>query len=445
MSFSSTSLLEETRLDLRSLLVINGFGPKAVAVATKHNKSGKVSRYRIKARRLEGTEAASLRNKPLKAIHTGDLEVDSDRTSVWDSDSQCSDTSLSKWRSCPDSLNNNYHSNYRDTLRFDICDNKVNLTFGGPDHKVLNKARSRVHDETNNTMNFNSNNDQTASSEHETKRDKFDSHLERLLRSEGTTTSRDTAMNSLSSDDSFHAYDRERCLKREKRRKKTNKNTASDQESIAPRSSSPSIPCSDSSGFTPSECLDMENLSSVTPSIVEYHSETPSVSSCLNTSARCVVPGVSCSLAYIMPVTQTQDTTQRCLPRLCMTYQNDACVPSTVSVLHSSARQVTDKAPQPVENEPEKGTLQCTEPCTQSVLTTEQCAPLSDIYKDKFTGRLHYFLQLQTLENEVKEKDQTLKQLTMALKNKERAHEVSISAKKCSSLFIGETGVVVRT
>ena len=211
--------------------------------------------------------------------------------------------------------------------------------------------------------------------------------------------------------------------------KKTNKNTASDQESIAPRSSSPSIPSSDSSGFTPSECLDMENLSSVTPSIVEYHSETPSVSSCLNTSARCVVPGVSCSLAYIMPVTQTQDTTQSCPPRLCMTYQNDACVPSTVSVLHSSARQVTDKAPQPVENEPEKGTLQCTELSTQSVLISEECAPLSDIYKDKFTGRLHYFLQLQTLENEVKEKDQTLKQLTVALKNKERAHEVSVSAK----------------
>ena len=74
------------------------------------------------------------------------------------------------------------------------------------------------------------------------------------------------------------------------------------------------------------------------------------------------------------------------------------------------------------------------------MLTTEQCAPLSDIYKDKFTGRLHYFLQLQTLENEVKEKDQTLKQLTVALKNKERAHEVSISAKNvllCSSVQLG--------
>ena len=99
MSYSSTGLIEETRLDLRSWLVVNGFGPKAVAVATKHNKSGKVSRYRIKARRLEGNEAASLRNKPLKAIHAGNLEVDSDHTSVWDSDSQCSDSSLSRWRS----------------------------------------------------------------------------------------------------------------------------------------------------------------------------------------------------------------------------------------------------------------------------------------------------------------------------------------------------------
>ena len=441
MNFSSTKLLEETRLDLRSWLVVNGFGPKAVAVATKHNKSGKVSRYRIKARRLEGSEAVSLRNKPLKAIHGGDLEVDSDRTSVWDTDSQCSDSSLSRWRSCPDSLNNNYHRNYTDTLRFDICDNKVNLNFGGFDHKVLNKVRSRIYEETNSTMNFNSNNDQTAPSEHATKRDKFDSHLERLLRSEGTTKSRDRAMNSPSSDDSFHAYQRERRSKREKRRKKTNKNTASDQESLAPRSSSPSIPGSESSGFTPSECLDMEDLSSVTPSIVEYHSETPSVSSSLNTSARCVVPAVSCPLVHIVPVAQTQDTTQSCSPRLCMTYQNGACVPSTGTPI-SGAGQITDKASQPVENEPEKGTLQSTETSTQNVLTTEQCAPLSDIYKDKFTGRLHYFLQLQTLENEVKEKEQTLKQLTVALKNKERAHEVSTSAGN-SSLFISATRVTV--
>ena len=140
-----------------------------------------------------------------------------------------------------------------------------------------------------------------------------------------------------------------------------------------------------------------------------------------------------------MPVAQTQDTTQNGVPHLCVTYQHDACVPSAVSVPISGARQFTDKAPQPVENEPERGTVQCTEPSTQSVLTTEQCAPLSDIYKDKFTGRLHYFLQLQTLENEAKEKDQTLKQLTAALKNKERAHEVSVSAKNvlCSSVQLG--------
>ena len=119
MSYSTDRLEEETRLDLRSWLVINGFGPKAIAIATTKPNSGKKSgRYRIRARCLDGAEAESVRrSKPLKAVHALDhldhLDVDSDHTSIWESGSQGSDGSISRWKSNPDSLNAKHHSHSR--------------------------------------------------------------------------------------------------------------------------------------------------------------------------------------------------------------------------------------------------------------------------------------------------------------------------------------------
>ena len=422
MSYSSIGLLDDTRLDLKSWLVINGFGANAIPDAKKRLEARNSGRDTFKLRLPEDNAGVSPRNKPLKAIHTMDLQLDSDQTSIWDSDSQGYGYRLSRWKSDPNCSNLGFHSN----------------SFGNNGTSVLDEGDSGILDEiVDEAMNFNCNNDQETGSEHETKPDKFNSHLEQLLDADlkRTTTngnsfsSRSSDIPSVSQPKVDNSTERRKSRhsdrpERERRRRKSSKRIPSDTDSksTAQRSSSPSILSTECSTSTVDS---IDNLSEISPTVIDYHSENPSISISQTMSEH--LPMASQPFSCILPIGQTQFTTncsRNGVSQFCIMYPNGQTIPCTIPMLPvQNTDQISEQSSQQVD---ETGihSLDLSETIPQDVLKSEQY--LSGVYKDKFTGRLHYFLKLQTLENEVKEKDQTLKQLTAALKSKERAQEVRI-------------------